>query len=175
MSTGLESQPWTPPDLGSAHSPPLPLFLPMFLPRTEGGEGGRGGRLLLSRLAWPSDSVLHSQSPLQSSASCVLFIHPGWRRSLFWIPGWSSQPAPRLHHSTQSLQLQPKPTASVDRRAVVAAREGPLPRHGSGSEGNNLGFDGRGRPVASDQENQENGEFQHPSSLASNFTAQLAQ
>lgn len=162
-----------PPPLGPAHSPPLLLFLPVFLPRTAGGgEGGRGGRLLLSRLAWPSDSVLHSQNPLQPSASCVLFIHPGWRRSLFWIAGRSSQPAPRLCHSAQSLQLQPKPAASVDRRALVAAREGPLPSQGS--EAKNLDSDGRGRPVASDQGNQEDGEFQHPSSLARDFTAQLA-
>lgn len=139
------------PTSGPAHSPVFPLFLPASA-LAKSHPGTWEGRLLLSRLSWPSDS---SQ---QSVVSCSPFIYPGGRRPLFWIPGLGSQP-----HRTQSPQLQPSPMAHERREKTDGFSEKSHP-HYLGSKGQNL---------CSDRGGQENGEFQCYLSLAADFTAEF--
>lgn len=138
------------PTSGPAPSPVPPLSLPACA-LAKSCPGTLEGRLLLSRLPWPSDS---SQ---QSGVSCSPFINPRGRRPLFWIPGLSSQPrrSRRPHSSPAPLHM------SVDRRLMASQKSRP---HYLGS---------KGQSQCSDSGGQENGEFQCHLSLAADCAAEF--
>lgn len=161
--------PWMPaglePSLGRPHLWALHIPGSSHCPAAGPAKSRPGGRE-----GWlgSAGSLGPQIQPSPPGAPVLLRILHLFRTS--WIPSLPRDPVTELGVHDSSPSPCTRAWIGADGGLLGTGASPPLPRLGSG--GKDLP-DGRGGPVAPDQESQENGEFQRPSAPASDFAAQF--